>query len=180
MKKGQKGKRGLEKNRDEVRHPGDKLSRLAYHLGQAIYLLKADTTTYVIYIVLYIPVGFFMNAMGKFLQIGEYAYWWQVLTCYGLYLIPASLLVRRRSFFDQYLSGLLIIAVLELPAYSLGTSIAHPGSILDQYLTPRNYTLFMTVFFASFIPLGNWAVSQIRRRAGCGRPPQSARFSLLK
>jgi hypothetical protein len=107
-----------------------------------------------------------MNAMGQFLRIGEYAYWWQVLTCYGLYMIPASLLVRKRSYFDQYLSGLLIIALLELPAYSLGTSIAHPNSILDQYLTPRNYTLFMTVFFAGFIPLGNWAVTTVRRWSG--------------
>ena len=146
------------------RHSSPKRSLLSHKPGQIVDLLKADTTTYLIYILLYIPVGFFMNAMGKFFQIGEYAYWWQVLTCYGLYLIPASLLVRRRSYFDQYLSGLLIIAVLELPAYSLGTSIAHPGSILDQYLTPRNYTLFMTVFFASFIPLGNWTVLWIRRR----------------
>ena len=128
--------------------------------------MRADRTTYLIYVLFYIPVGFFMNAMGQFFQIGEYAYWWQVLTCYGLYLIPASLLVRHRSYSDQYLSGLLIIAILELPAYSLGTSIAHPDSILDQYLTPRNYTLFMTLFFAGFIPLGNWAVTKTRRWSG--------------
>jgi hypothetical protein len=59
-----------------------------------------------------------------------------------------------------------MIALLELPAYSLGTSIAYPNSILDQYLTPRNYTLFMTLFFAAFIPLGNWVVKQIRRWSG--------------
>jgi hypothetical protein len=135
-------------------------------LKRALRRLRADRTTYLIYTLFYIPTGFFMNAMGQFFQIGEYAHWWQVFTCYGLYLIPASLLVRHRSYFDQYLSGLLIIAILELPAYSLGTSIAHPNSILDQYLTPRNYTLFMTVFFAGFIPLGNWAATKTRRWSG--------------
>ena len=95
-----------------------------------------------------------MNAMGQFFRIGEYAHWWQVLTCYGFYLIPASLLVRHRSYFDQYLSGLLIIAILELPAYSLGTSIAHPNSILDQYLTPRNYYTFYDRFFRRLHPPG--------------------------
>lgn len=148
---------------------GSGLSRLAYPtelLKQAIHLLKTDRTTYLIYILLYIPTGFLMNGLGQFFKIGEYAYWWQVLTCYGLYLIPASLLVRRRSYFDQYLSGLLVIAILELPAYSLGTSIAHDHSILDQYLTPRNYSLFMTVFFAAFIPLGNWTAAKVRRWSG--------------
>ncbi|MBN1545472.1 MAG: hypothetical protein JW902_02315 [Syntrophaceae bacterium] len=147
---------GREVASGEIRKPAD-------FVGYVLGLLKADPKTYLIYILLYIPTGFFMNAMGQYFRIGEYAYWWQVLTCYGLYLIPASLLVRKRSYFDQYLSGLLIIAILELPAYSLGTSIAHPNSILDQYLTPRNYTLFMTVFFAGFIPLGNWAVSKVCR-----------------
>jgi hypothetical protein len=139
---------------------------LVTFLKRVLGLLKADYKTYLIYVLLYIPTGFFMNAMGHYFHIGEYAYWWQVFTCYGLYLIPASLLVRKRSYFDQYLSGLFIIAILEIPAYSLGTSIAHPGSILDQYLTPRNYTLFMTVFFAGFIPFGNWAAGIVRRWSG--------------
>ena len=133
-------------------------------IRQAIDLLKADQVTYLLYLLLYIPTGFMMNALGKYFQIGEYAYWWQVLTCYGLYLVPASLLVRRRNIFDQYLAGLLIIAMLELPAYAVGTSIAHPDNILDRILSPRNYTLFMTVFFAGLIPLGNWAVKTLHDR----------------
>lgn len=148
---------------------GRKTTRTGYLtvlLHRTIRLLKTDPTTYLIYILLYLPTGFLMNGLGHFFKIGEYAYWWQVLTCYGLYLIPASLLVRRRSYFDQYLSGLLIIAILELPAYSLGTSIAYDHSILDRYLTPRNYTLFMTVFFAAFIPLGNWTAAKVRRWSG--------------
>jgi hypothetical protein len=157
---------GSLKNMSGSKDRGRKAYMLTDQLRKTLRPLKVDRTTYLIYALLYIPVGFFMNAMGQFFQIGEYAYWWQVFTCYGLYLIPASLLVRHRSYFDQYMSGLLIIAILELPAYSLGTSIAHPNSILDQYLTPRNYTLFMTLFFAGFIPLGNWAATKTRRWSG--------------
>jgi uncharacterized membrane protein YhaH (DUF805 family) len=153
-------------SRQESKDLGREPAYLTSQLRSVLRLLRADRTTYLIYILLYIPTGIFMNTMGKYFQIGEYAHWWQVLTCYGLYLIPASLLVRKRRYFDQYLAGLLIIAILELPAYSLGTSIAHPNSILDQYLTPRNYSLFMTVFFAGFIPLGNWAATAIRRWSG--------------
>ena len=40
------------------------------------------------YIALYIPIGFVMNAIGQAAEIAEFANWWQVLTCYGLYLIP--------------------------------------------------------------------------------------------
>lgn len=159
-------KKASTKSIRSVRSKASWLDYLSGFLQSVIRLLKTDPATYLIYVLIYIPTGFVMNGLGQYFKIGEYACWWQVLTCYGLYLIPASLLVRRRSYFDQYLSGLLIIAILELPAYSLGTSIAHDHSILDRYLTPRNYTLFMTVFFAAFIPLGNWTVSKIRRWSG--------------
>ena len=41
-----------------------------------------------------------MNSLGKLLQIAEFASWWQVISCYALYLLPASLL-RLRAFHDE-------------------------------------------------------------------------------
>lgn len=116
-----------------------------------------------LYILLYITAGFIMNEVGKTLEIAEFGHWWQVLTCYGLYLIPCSLVVRHRSTADQYLHGLLFLGILELLGYSFGTSIAHRGNLLDAILGERNFTLAMTLFFAAIPPVGNHAVVALER-----------------
>ena len=123
--------------------------------------LKVEKNVLLVYIVLYASVGFFMNATGKYLQIAEFANWWQVLTSYILYLVPVSLFVREKSFFDQYLYGLFFLALLEIPGYARGTSIAHDNNILDQIFHIRNFSLIMVVWFALFIPSGNWLVKTI-------------------
>lgn len=128
--------------------------------------LSVSPRTLAIYLALYLPVGFCMNAVGKALHIAEFAHWWQVLTCYGLYLVPASLSVRHRSAFDQYLWGLLFLGLLELVGYALGSSIAHPDNVLDQVLDRTNFSLAMTLFFAVIPPLGNGAVAAIERLLG--------------
>ena len=102
-----------------------------------------------------------MNTIGQVFEIAMFAQWWQVLTCYGLYLIPSSMMGRDRSLFDQYLWGLLVLAGLELCGYAFHTSIAFEGNIIDQLLTERNFSLAMTVFFAGIIPLGNTAANAI-------------------
>jgi len=116
-----------------------------------------------VYVVIYFGAGLVMNAFGKMAQIAEFGHWWQVFTCYVLYLLPMSLLIRHRNVWDQYLYGLLVLAVLELLGYALGTSIAHPNNILDKILGERNFTLAMTVFFAVYVPGGNLLVAAVYR-----------------
>jgi len=126
--------------------------------------LAVTRRQYQIYLVLYLLWGFTMNSVGKILRIAEFATWWQVFTCYGLYLVPASLLVRRYSLFQQYLYGLLTLAPLELAGYALGTSHAYPGNVLDKVLGERNFTLAMVLFFAAYFPLLNALVSGLHGR----------------
>jgi hypothetical protein len=125
--------------------------------------LAATPRQILLYEILYLGWGFTMNALGKALRIAQFAHGWQVLTCYGLYLVPASLLVRRHGPGQQYLFGLLTLAPLELLGYALGTSLAFPGNLLDRVLGERNFSLAMVVFFAALLPLGNWAVDRLER-----------------
>lgn len=104
-----------------------------------------------------------MNGLGKALRIAEFVSWWQVVSCYVLYLVPASLLVRRHGLFQQYLYGLVTLAPLELAGYALGTSRAFPGNLVDRFLGERNFTLAMVVFFACFLPVGNRTVGWLER-----------------
>ncbi len=123
--------------------------------------LRQRPATWAAYIVVYIPAGFVMNGFGQLTEIAMFAHWWQVLTCYGLYLIPASLLWRHRGWFDQYLWGLMVLGVLEILGYSLGTSIAFSGNIIDDVLGVRSFALAMTLFFAGIIPVGNYAAGRL-------------------
>lgn len=117
----------------------------------------------VLYASLYLAWGLCMNGLGKLLRIAEFVSWWQVVSCYVLYLVPASLLVRRYGLFQQYLYGLLALAPLELAGYAIGSSRAYPGNVVDQVLGERNFTLAMVVFFACILPLGNRAVAGLER-----------------
>ena len=127
-------------------------------------LLSVRPRTLAIYVAIYLPVGFFMNGFGKVTQIAEFTYWWQVLTCYGLYLIPCSLVIRHRHWWDQYLFGLFALGVLELAGYTLESSIAHDGNVLDLIFGPRNFSLLMTLWFGLYLPAGNWAVRRAEER----------------
>lgn len=138
--------------------------------------VAATRRQYLLYALVYLLWGFGMNSLGKGLRIAEFATWWQVFTCYGLYLVPASLLVRRQSLFQQYLHGLLVLAPLEILGYALGTSRAYPGNMLDRALGERNFTLAMVVFFGWILPLGNLAVAALERRVfGLAAVPQIPR-----
>ena len=123
--------------------------------------LSQPKSLWLSYVLLYVPAGFVMNTIGQVFEIAMFANWWQVLTCYGLYLIPASMMGRDRSLFDQYLWGLLVLAGLELCGYTFQTSIAFEGNIIDQILGERNFSLAMTVFFAVIIPVGNTSASAL-------------------
>lgn len=135
-------------------------------VGLLLSGLRAPPRLIALYLAVYLPVGFFMNGVGQALEIAEFANWWQVLTCYGLYMVPCSLLIRHRHWFDQYLFGLLALGLLELAGYSLGTSIAHPGNVLDAVFTERNFALSMVLWFGLYLPAGNLGVGWLARKLG--------------
>jgi len=108
--------------------------------------------------------GMCSNQLGKLLALAEFRHWWQVLTCYLGYLIPVSLLLRRKSRFEQYVYGVFALAPLELVGYALGSSIAHDNNFIDRLLGPRNFTLFMAVFFGIIPPVGNAIVAYLDAR----------------
>lgn len=124
---------------------------------------RATRRQILLYAALYLLCGLCMNCLGKLLKIAEFVSWWQVVSCYVLYLVPASLLVRRHGLVQQYLYGLLALAPLELAGYAIGSSRAYPGNVVDQVLGERNFTLAMVVFFAWILPLGNLAVAHLER-----------------
>ncbi|MCB1174884.1 MAG: hypothetical protein KDK39_15035 [Leptospiraceae bacterium] len=117
----------------------------------------------IIYIVVYLTAGFINNEIGKFFAIAEFRYWWQVLSCYGLYLIPVSLYLRDRSLPEQYVYGVFFLGICELSGYTIGSSIAHPGNIFEQLFGPLNVSLAMSLVFAVIPPIGNTIVRTIRR-----------------
>ena len=102
-----------------------------------------------------------MNHFGKWSEIAQFRHDWQVFTVYVLYLVPISLTVRKSTKRQQYLVGLAALAPIELVGYRLGSSIAFDNNIIDQLFGVRNFTLAMSIFFGTYIPLGNWAVGKV-------------------
>lgn len=123
--------------------------------------LKVDPKLILVYIVFYLAWGFLMDWVGTVLEIARFTYWWQVITVYGLYMVPISLLLRGLSFHMQYAYGLIAMGLLEFTGYALESSYAYPDNILDAYFGIRNFSLAMTLFFAWYFPLGNWVVAKI-------------------
>jgi len=132
--------------------------------------LQATPQQYLLYAIIYFIWGSASDTIGKLLLIAEFRHWWQILTCYICYLVPVSLLVRKKSILEQYIYGVVALAPLELLGYALGTSIAHNGNILDAVFGPRNFTLAMCVFFGIIPPIGNslvrWTESRLFSRTG--------------
>lgn len=126
-------------------------------------LLKAPGSLWLVYGIVYVSVGFVNHRLGQALRIAEFSHDWQVLTCYGAYLVPWSIATRRLALFDQYRWGLLALALLELPGYALQTSIAHPNNMIDRVVGERNFSLVMTIAFAWILPLGNLTCGLLHR-----------------
>ncbi|MEW7279679.1 hypothetical protein ABW636_13885 [Aquimarina sp. 2201CG1-2-11] len=122
---------------------------------------NVDKKLILIYILIYFSWGMGMNEFGATMQIAKFTFWWQVITCYILYMIPISLLLRGLPFHMQYAYGLVAMGLLEFGGYALKTSYAYPNNILDQFFNIRNFSLGMALFFALYFPIGNWAVSKI-------------------
>ncbi|AYN68122.1 hypothetical protein D1013_12440 [Euzebyella marina] len=123
--------------------------------------LNVDKRLIAIYCVVYFLWGLLMNWFGAAVEIAKFTYWWQVITCYILYMVPISLLLRNLPFHMQYAYGLIAMGILEFAGYGLETSYAYPNNLLDQFFGIRNFSLGMALFFALYFPVGNWVVGKI-------------------
>lgn len=133
-------------------------------LDWAVPRLNVDNKLIATYCVIYFSWGLLMNWFGAEVEIAKFTYWWQVITCYLLYMVPISLLLRGLPFHQQYAYGLVAMALLEFGGYALKTSYAYPNNLLDQFFTERNFSLGMALFFALYFPIGNWAVGTIYKK----------------
>lgn len=113
------------------------------------------------YCLVYFIWGLGMNWVGAQLAIAKFSFWWQVISCYILYMVPISLLLRGLPFHQQYAYGLVAMGLLEFGGYALETSYAYPNNILDRWFNQRNFSLAMALFFALYFPLGNLLVGRI-------------------
>lgn len=124
-------------------------------------LKETPLSLYLIYILVYIPWGFGMDAFGSWAEIAKFNNWWQVLTCYGLYMIPISILLKGKPFLEQYAYGLIAMCLLEFGGYYFETSYAYPNNSIEEFFGIRNFALGMALFFGLYFPLGNWAVGKL-------------------
>ncbi|NAS13186.1 hypothetical protein [Poritiphilus flavus] len=123
--------------------------------------LNVDNRLVMVYCVLYFLWGLGMNWFGAEVEIARFTFWWQVITCYILYMVPISLLLRGLPFHMQYAYGLVAMGFLEFCGYWFQTSCAYTNNILDQLFGIRNFSLGMALFFGLYFPLGNWAANRI-------------------
>jgi hypothetical protein len=130
-------------------------------INWTIKKLKVDRKLILTYVIVYFIWGLGMNCFGSYMQIAKFTYWWQIITCYILYMIPISLLLRNLPFHTQYAYGLVAMAFLEFGGYALHSSYAYPNNLLDKIFSPQNFALGMALFFALYFPLGNWGVGKI-------------------
>ena len=123
--------------------------------------LRVDKKLLLTYCLVYFIWGCFMNWFGTEVEIAKFRFWWQVISCYILYMVPISLVLRNLPFHRQYAYGLIAMGLLEFGGYFFETSYAYPNNILDQLFGIRNFTLGMALFFALYFPIGNWGVNKI-------------------
>ena len=119
------------------------------------------------YVVVYLIAGTIMNYLGAEFKIAKFTYWWQIITCYGLFMIPISLLLRGLPFHRQYAYGLIAMGLLEFSGYAIQSSYVFSDNVIDQFFNPRNFSLAMALFFAIYFPLGNMLVDRIYRMLFC-------------
>ena len=123
--------------------------------------LLVDKRLILVYVVTYFAWGVGMNYFGTYMQLAKFTYWWQIITCYVLYMVPVSLLLRNLPFHAQYAYGLVAMGFLEFGGYALRSSYAYPDNLMDKFFSPQNFALGMALFFALYFPFGNWAVGKI-------------------
>ena len=125
--------------------------------------LNVDKRLVLVYVLVYFTWGLCMNYFGSYMQIARFTYWWQIITCYILFMVPVSLLLRDLPFHTQYAYGLVAMALCEFGGYAIRSSYAYPDYLLDKLFSTQNFALGMALFFALYFPLGNWGVEKIYR-----------------
>ena len=123
--------------------------------------LSVDKRLLFLYCIVYFLWGLTMNWFGEKIEVAKFTYWWQLISCYIFYMIPISLLLRKLPFHMQYAYGLVAMSLLEFGGYAFKTSYAFPNNLLDQFFNIRNFSLSMALFFALYLPLGNWGVEKL-------------------
>jgi len=123
--------------------------------------LQVDKKLILVYVLIYFSWGICMHFFGGYMQIARFTFWWQVITCYILYMVPISLLLRNLPFHAQYAYGLIAMSLCEFGGYAIKSSYAYPDNMLDKIFSPQNFSLGMALFFALYFPLGNWAVAKV-------------------
>lgn len=124
-------------------------------------VFETDPGLLAIYVIVYLLWGILMHNFGIYAKIARFKHWWQIIMCYVLYMIPVSLLLREFAWYEQYAYGLFFMGILEFSGYTIRSSVAYDNNILDRFFGERNFSLAMTLFFASYFPLGNWIVGAI-------------------
>jgi hypothetical protein len=114
-----------------------------------------------IYIIVYLLIGTGMNALGHYAEIAKFNSWWQVLTCYLLYMIPISIILSEYPFIKQYAYGLFFMGILEFSGYAMETSYVYPNNFIENWFGIRNFSLAMTLFLSLYFPVGNLIVNKI-------------------
>ena len=132
-------------------------------IKQLSKLKQTPKTLLFIYIIIYFLWGLGMNRFGEEMEIAKFVNWWQVITCYILYMVPISIILKEYNFFNQYAYGLVAMGILEFLGYWLQTSYVYPNNILDHFFNPQNFSLGMALFFALYFPAGNWLVNKIHK-----------------
>ncbi len=134
---------------------------MSQFLAYAKEKFLVDKRLVLTYCMVYLTWGTVMNWFGAEVEIAKFTYWWQIITCYILYMVPISLLLRGLPIHTQYAYGLVAMGLLEFGGYALESSYAYPNNLLDQFFNIRNFSLGMALFFALYFPLGNWGVAKI-------------------
>ena len=116
---------------------------------------------WITYFVCYLFVGTVLQLSAPYLRIARFANDWQVISLYGMFLVPLSVLLRGRPWHTQYAYALVAIAPIDIAGFALKTSLAYPNNLLDYVVGERNFTLTFVVL-ASWIPFcGNFVVESI-------------------
>ncbi len=124
-------------------------------------LMQTSGSLWLVYLLIYFIWGVLMHNFGIYTKIARFKHWWQIITCYILYMIPISILLDGLPWYQQYAYGLFFMGILEFGGYAIKSSIAFEHNILDRFFGERNFSLAMTLFFASYFPLGNAAVNAV-------------------
>jgi hypothetical protein len=148
------------------------MEQLAVMLQTIKQKLSVPTSLWITYLVFYFIWGTCMNEVGKYLGIAQFTYWWQVITCYCICMVPVSILIRDKGFWMQYVYGVIAIAPIEFLGYMNHTSITlnvvQDGYVIDygnnflaRIVDIKNFSLIMVIFFGSYYPLGNIMVGAV-------------------